>query len=120
MIGSRQPLVTHLVNTTHDVDEVLPQIGRSPRRRQLVRSIDRITGHATDHFVALTSAVAESARRNLDIKPEKLSIIPRAVDLDHFLFVGPKDRDRFSSIPVHLRRPACAAEVDQYGDRRAR
>ena len=93
MIGTRQPLVTHLVNTTHDVDEVLPQIGRSPRRRRLVRSIDRITGRATDHFVALTSAVAESARRNLDIEPEKLSIIPRAVDLDHFQFVGPKDRD---------------------------
>lgn len=83
-IGLKTANVTHLVNTTYD-DVVRDEIrGRGTWRFNAVRRLDRATGRRTAAFIALTEAVAESAKRHVAAHPERVHVVPRGVSLQQF------------------------------------
>jgi glycosyltransferase involved in cell wall biosynthesis len=78
--------VTHLINLTHD-----PRAQHHARARHrwspaAARAVDRLSGHLTARFVAITHAVARSAERTLGIPPAKISVVERGVDATRFRF----------------------------------
>ncbi len=72
--------LTSLVNTTYDPERLLdPHVNR--RGLEAVRRLDGFTArHLTQHFHAITHAVAESNVRALGIDPERITVIPRGRD----------------------------------------
>ncbi len=69
--------VSYLINTTYE-PEVLRLVGRRRWRPLLVRLTDAISGRIfTDHYVAISSAVAESAHQRMFIARDRITVIPR-------------------------------------------
>jgi glycosyltransferase involved in cell wall biosynthesis len=77
--------VTHLVNTPYE-PTVLQAVGARRWRAALLRRIDQWSARRDDALVALTEAVAETARHHLALEEgdPRLLVIPRGVDLDRF------------------------------------
>ncbi len=78
--------VTHLINLTYD-----PRAQHHARARHrwspaAARAIDRLSGHLTAHFVAITHAVARSAEQTLGIPAAKITVVERGVDANRFRF----------------------------------
>ncbi|MDH5293467.1 MAG: glycosyltransferase family 4 protein, partial [Acidimicrobiia bacterium] len=84
VVGRRRgiPVVESLVNISHD--PVRTQDNPSVNLLKLAghRLLDRFTMRSVDHFHALTKAVAKSWMDNIGIPPEKITVIPRGIDLE--------------------------------------
>lgn len=76
--------VTHLINLTHDPRAMHGARTRQPWRPTAARWVDRLSGHLTVRFVAITHAVARSAQRTLGIPAKKLVVVERGVDAQRF------------------------------------
>ncbi|MGH8892454.1 MAG: glycosyltransferase family 4 protein [Actinomycetes bacterium] len=75
------PVLTSLVNTPYD------PIRRSDRRfsrgkLQAVQAFDRTTSRLTDHFHAISHAVADAAVRDLGKSPDRITVVPRGRSAD--------------------------------------
>lgn len=73
-----------LVNISHDRVRLVdnPHVTRLKLAGHTI--VDRITMTHVSHFHALTSAVAQSWVRYAHIRPERITVIPRGVDLKRF------------------------------------
>lgn len=71
------PVVTSLVNTSYDRSRYRdPAI--SPWRLRATQLIDAMTAHLlTAHFHAITEAVKSAAVRDLGLRPERITVVPR-------------------------------------------
>jgi glycosyltransferase involved in cell wall biosynthesis len=81
--------VTHLINLTYDPRALHHARSRHRWSPAAARWVDRISGHLTVRFVAITDAVAVSAQRSLGIPSEKITVVERGVDAQRFRFVEP-------------------------------
>jgi glycosyltransferase involved in cell wall biosynthesis len=76
--------VTHLINLTHDRRAEHRERARHRWSPAAARWVDRLSGHLTVHFVAITHAVARSAEQTLHIPAEKITVVERGVDAARF------------------------------------
>jgi glycosyltransferase involved in cell wall biosynthesis len=76
--------VTHLINLTHDPRARHRERARHRWSPTAARWVDRLSGHLTVRFVAITHAVARSAERTLRIPAEKITVVERGVDAARF------------------------------------
>jgi glycosyltransferase involved in cell wall biosynthesis len=76
--------VTHLINLTHDPRALPRDRARRAWTPAAARAVDRVSGHLTTRFVAITHAVAQSAQRTLGIPAAKISVVERGVDAQRF------------------------------------
>jgi glycosyltransferase involved in cell wall biosynthesis len=78
--------VTHLISLTHDPRAMHRERARNSWRPAAARWVDRVSGHLTVRFVAITHAVARSAQRTLGIPAAKIVVVERGVDAQRFRF----------------------------------
>jgi glycosyltransferase involved in cell wall biosynthesis len=78
--------VTHLINLTYDPRALHHARARHRWSPAAARWVDRLSGHLTTRFVAITHAVARSAERTLGIPVKKITVVERGVDTERFRF----------------------------------
>jgi glycosyltransferase involved in cell wall biosynthesis len=78
--------VTHLINLTYDPRALHHARARHRWSPAAARWVDRLSGHLTARFVAITHAVARSAERTLGIPAKKITVVERGVDAERFRF----------------------------------
>lgn len=107
-IGTDVPVITNLANTSYDPARFAdPNVGRL--KLELVRFVDGFTArHMTDHFHAVSQAVADSAVATLGIDPELVSVIHRGRESSR---IGVRSPDRRSRVRDDLGIPAGAFVV---------
>jgi glycosyltransferase involved in cell wall biosynthesis len=84
------PVITHLVNTTYEGEWRRDNPRLTAMKVALVQGLDGVTArHFGAWFVAVTEAVRASAIRQLGIPPDRVSVIPRGLQLDHMVAPPP-------------------------------
>jgi glycosyltransferase involved in cell wall biosynthesis len=98
-VGLPARVLTSLVNTSYDEVRLAdPAVDRY--RLWIVRQIDGFTArHMTDHFHAITETVKSAAIRDLQIKPELVTVVPRG-----------RSRERLG-LPTTARRERIRAQL---------
>lgn len=87
-------VLTSLVNTSYE-PERLADPNVISWKLHATRFVDGFTArHLTDHFHAITTAVAESAVNRLGIDPTKITVVPRGRDLQRLGEPGAERRRR--------------------------
>ena len=91
-VGLPVTVLNSLVNTSYEPVQMRDPALR-PWRLQVVRWIDAITGRLfTDHWHAVSHAVAESARRRLFVPPERITVVERGRDPYRLGIASPERR----------------------------
>jgi glycosyltransferase involved in cell wall biosynthesis len=97
--GSGALVVSSLVNTSYD-DMLAANSQVKPWKLRGTRAIDGLTARwLTDHFHAITVAAKDSGVRNLHIRPDRVTVIPRGRDP---LRLGVRSRDRRRAVRDRL------------------
>ena len=83
LVGMRRriPVVESLVNISHESVRVTDNPGVTRLKLEGHRLLDRITMRTVTRFQALTPAVAESWQRVVGLRPDRIEVIPRGIDL---------------------------------------
>ncbi len=83
LVGMRRriPVVESLVNISHEPVRVTDNPGVTRLKLEGHRLLDRITMRTVTRFQALTPAVAESWERVVGLRPDRIEVIPRGIDL---------------------------------------
>jgi glycosyltransferase involved in cell wall biosynthesis len=77
---TRTPVLTSLVNTSYEPEWWLDNPRLTPAKGAAIQWLDAFTARAWGTwFVAITEAVKASAVRQLGIRPERVSVIPRGI-----------------------------------------
>lgn len=86
IVGWRRkvPVIESLVNISHDPVRTVDNPSVNPLKLAGHRVLDQLTMRPVTRFHALTQAVARSWRDNVGIPAEKITVIPRGIDLDRF------------------------------------
>lgn len=84
------------------VRRVVCGIRVAERRSRIPLWLDRLTQGLVNHNVCVSQGVAEFSIRNAGLRPDKISVIPNAVDFQRFADASPICRDAFG-IPKEAR-----------------
>ena len=89
------PLIETLVNISHERvrTEGNPEV--TPLKLALHRLLDRVTMRSVTRFQAISPAVAQSWRRTVGLKAEKIRVIPRGIDTKAFDQIDRAEARRF-------------------------
>ncbi len=95
-----KPVVTTLVNTTYEPEWRRDNPKLTPAKVAIVRGLDGVTARQLGtRFVAVTRAVRSSAIRHLGIAPDRITVIPRGIQLDR---IAPPSADRVAALRAQL------------------
>lgn len=86
LVGKRLgiPVLESLVNISHEDIRAVDNPSVRSWKLAAHRFVDSLTIDLVSHFHALTNAVASSWMSNLGIEEERISVIPRGIDLSEF------------------------------------
>jgi glycosyltransferase involved in cell wall biosynthesis len=100
LVGARRriPVVESLVNISHEPVRVTDNPGVTRLKLEGHRLLDRITMRTVTRFQALTAAVAESWERFVGLRPDRIEVIPRGIDLGELDAGGDRHQARASVI----------------------
>ena len=67
---------------------------RSTRNRMLATAVERLFRRKTDRFIAVSPSVARDVARWVEVQPEKIYLVPNAIDRSKYSGISPEHREK--------------------------